>query len=278
MNSAILLHQADACVRESVHSADGTRIAFTRVGSGPAVVFVHGSLSVGADWLGIAQHLAPRFTCFLMDRRGYGDSQRGSNHSPAPYSIDQEYEDVSAVLAAAGPGTALAGHSYGAICALGAALRSPVRRLVAYEPPLPVAGPIAGEHFAPFAAAVAEGRYDDALALGLRNFVRLPTARVHTMRGSRGWPLLAARIPAWERELRAMDAFPVSVDPFAAIDCPTLLLLGSESSAHPFHHATAALHRALPHVQLIGLDGLNHMALRSSRELLAQHIGQFLAS
>jgi pimeloyl-ACP methyl ester carboxylesterase len=274
LNSAILLHQADECVRQSVHSADGTRIAFTRVGSGPAVVFVHGSLSVGADWLGIAQHLAPRFTCFLMDRRGYGHSERGSS----AYSIEQEYEDVSAVLAAAGPGAALAGHSYGAICALGAALRSPVRRLVAYEPPLPVAGPIAGEHFAPFAAAVAEGHYDDALALGLRNFVRLPAARVHTMRSSRGWPLLAARIPAWERELRAMDAFSASVDAFAAIDCPTLLLLGSESSAHPFHHATAALHRTLPHVQLIGLDGLNHMALRSSRELLAQHFGQFLSA
>lgn len=274
MNTAILLRQADECVRESVHSADGTRIAFTRVGSGPAVVFVHGSLSAGSDWLGIAQHLAPRFTCFLMDRRGYGHSERGAS----AYSLDREYQDVSAVLAAAGPSAALAGHSYGAICALGAALHTPVRRLVVYEPPLPVAGPIAGEQFAPFAAAAAEGRFDDALALGLRNFVRLPAARVHAMRTSSGWPRLAACIPAWVHELRAMDALPYDVSPYADIACPTLLLLGSESADHPFHRATAALHGALPHVQLIGLDGLNHMALRSARELLARHIGKFLAA
>ena len=132
---------APAAVTEGlVHSADGTRIAFRRLGSGPAVVFVHGSVSTHIDWMPVARLLADRFTCFVMDRRGRAKSGEGVG----PYSIEREYEDIDAVLAAAqtetGSEAALVGHSYGAICALGVAMRHLVPRLVLYEPPLPVGG------------------------------------------------------------------------------------------------------------------------------------------
>src|SRR5262245_57075147 len=35
---------------EVTRSADGTSIGFVQLGAGPAVVFVHGSLSTGDDW------------------------------------------------------------------------------------------------------------------------------------------------------------------------------------------------------------------------------------
>ena len=81
-----------------MRSADGTRIGYRRLGSGPAVVMVHGSVSTHTDWMPAARLLSDRFTCFAMDRRG----RRGSGFGHGPYSIEREYEDVCAVLDAAG--------------------------------------------------------------------------------------------------------------------------------------------------------------------------------
>ena len=78
-------------------SADGTRIGFRRLGVGPAIVMVHGSVSTHTDWMPAARLLASRHTCYVMDRRG----RRSSGAGHAPYAIEREFEDVCAVLKAA---------------------------------------------------------------------------------------------------------------------------------------------------------------------------------
>ena len=56
-----LLDQVAAGIAEGwVRSADGTRIGFRRLGRGPAVVFVHGSVSTHTDWMPVAELLANR--------------------------------------------------------------------------------------------------------------------------------------------------------------------------------------------------------------------------
>ena len=259
---------------EFVRSKDGTRIAFNRFGEGPAIVFVHGSLSQGADWLGVATCLSQGFTCFLMDRRGHERSESGSSS----YSIAREYEDVLAVLSVAGPDASLVGHSFGAICAMGAALRASVHRLVLYEPPLPIGGLVAGENLAPYCRAVADGRLDDALEIGLKKFVQLPGEHVRAMRSSRSWPRLASLAPTWPRELKAMDGLAADADAYADLTCPTLLLLGTESPEHPFRHAMSALLKTMPNVRIASLDGQSHMAMRAAQSLLAQQISEFVST
>ena len=261
-------------IHEYVRSPDGTRIGFSRFGSGPAVVFVHGSISRGADWLGVVSCLAHRFTCLTMDRRGYGRSDPGS----PSYSIDREYDDIVAVLTAAGSDASLVGHSYGAICSLGAALRSSVHRLVLYEPPLPIGGLIAGNDLAPFCTAVSDGRLDDALEIGLEKFVRLPIEHVHAIRSSSTWARLVALISPWPRELQALDDLAGDAEAYTGITCPTLLLLGTESSEHPFRNAIAALHGVLPNVRNALLAGQGHMAMRTAQVLLAQQIARFVTA
>jgi pimeloyl-ACP methyl ester carboxylesterase len=65
------------------------------------------------------------------DRRGRGDS----GDTP-PYSIDLEYEDLAAVLDAAGGSAALVGYSGTGNIALEAAARGlPVGKLALWEPP-----------------------------------------------------------------------------------------------------------------------------------------------
>lgn len=208
-----------------------------------------------------------------MDRRSHAHSGPGVSD----YSIEREYEDVWAVMDVAGPDAILAGHSFGAICAMGAALLRPVPRLVLYEPPLPVRGPIAGEYLAPYIRAIAEGDVDTALAIGLSKFTRLGDEAILAMRASRAWPRLRILAPSWINELRAMDSRPRSVEHYRALTCPTLLLNGSVSPEHPMQDASRALAETLPNVRVETLIGQGHMALRDAPQMVARLIADFLA-
>ena len=234
---------------------------------------VHGSIATHTDWMSVARLLSRRYTCFAMDRRGRSHSGAGT----LPYSIEREYEDVCAVLEAAGPGAFLAGHSFGAICAMGAALLHPVPRLVIYEPPLPTGGPIAGEHRMAYARAIADGDPDTALEIGLSNITRLSAAAIAAMRATNAWPRLRTLAASWVREMEAVDALPASVDHYRAIACPTLMLRGSLSPEHPLKDASRALAQVLPNVRVEMLMGQGHWALREAPEMVARLIADFLA-
>jgi pimeloyl-ACP methyl ester carboxylesterase len=99
-----------------------------RLGSGPLVVLVHGSV-VGAKVTWRRQlPLASRWTLCLANRPGFGDSpplERGDFEAEAPL--------IAALLAG---GAHLVGHSYGAIIALYAAAlgADSVRSLIVSEP------------------------------------------------------------------------------------------------------------------------------------------------
>lgn len=277
MTTTLQQHAPAAVAEGSVHSADGTRIAFRRLGRGPAVVFVHGSVSTHTDWMPVARLLADRFTCYAMDRRGRAKSGEGIG----PYSIDREYEDIEAVLAAAktetGSDSMLVGHSYGAICALGTAMRHPAPRLVLYEPPLPAGGLIAGENLAPYARAIAEGDLDRALELGLASFPRMPAAAIAILRASRAWPHLRTLAKSWIRELEAMDAQSPDLTHYHSLSCPSMLLVGSLSPEHPMLDAARALAEVLPGVRVEWLLGQGHGATRAAPEMVARLIREFLA-
>src|SRR5258708_8829995 len=85
-------------ISEVARSADGTSIGFLRLGSGPALLFVHGSLSSGESWLPVATAMAGRFTCYVMDRR-----RRGRSGDTADYSLQRECEDIKPLLQSPGP-------------------------------------------------------------------------------------------------------------------------------------------------------------------------------
>jgi len=277
MTTTQMEHVSLAVAEGAVCSADGTRIGFRRLGSGPGVVFVHGSVSTHTDWMPVAKLLADHFTCFAIDRRGRAKSGEGVG----PYSIEREYEDIEAVLDAAktatGSDAALVAHSFGAICALGAAMRHPVARLVLYEPPFPVGGLIAGENLAPYARALADGDPDRALELGLASFPRMPAAAIIKLRTSRAWPHLRTLAKSWIRELEAKDALSADVEEYRALSCPSMLLMGSLSPEHPMQDASRALAEVLPGVRVEPLLGQGHGAMRMAPEMVARLIREFLA-
>ena len=117
---------------ERVISEDGTPIAVWRSGEGPPLVLLHGAAADHSRWSPVLPALEGRFTVLAVDRRG-----RGQSGDPDEYAIEREYEDLVAVVEAAGDGVNVLGHSYGGICALEAALLTDrIRKLIVYEPPM----------------------------------------------------------------------------------------------------------------------------------------------
>jgi dihydrofolate reductase len=100
----------------TVRSADGTTISYTRAGQGPPLILVDGALcsrSFG-PMPKLAEQLAPHFTVYTYDRRG-----RGESGDTQPYEPDREIEDLEALVALAGDTVYLHGTSSGAALALG---------------------------------------------------------------------------------------------------------------------------------------------------------------
>ena len=72
-------------------SADGTKIAYTRTGSGPALVLVDGAMCYRGSSPNdaLAKELAAHFTVYTYDRRG-----RGESTDTGPYAVEREVEDL----------------------------------------------------------------------------------------------------------------------------------------------------------------------------------------
>ena len=238
---------------------------------GPPIVFVHGSVSTYTDWMPVAHLLAPRFTCYAMDRRGRNRSGDG-----AAYSIEREYEDVLAVLAAAGPGAFLAGHSYGAICALGAALRRPVPRMVIYEPPFSAGGPTAVEHVVSYRRAIEEGNTDRAVEIIFRHFIRLSEDEIAAMRHTRAWSHLRHLAPTWVRETRGGGRAALQRRALPGHYLPHAHTRGRRKPGAPLAGFIARPGRVLPNGRVVRLPGQSHFAMRAAPELVAGVIGEFL--
>ena len=120
-----------APISEFVTSSDGTAIAYTRSGTGPAIVIVSGMLNDRRKLQGLAQALSMDFTVFHFDRRG-----RGESADCGTYSIAREIDDIAALIEAAGGSATVYGHSSGAgLAAHAASTGLPIESLVLHEPP-----------------------------------------------------------------------------------------------------------------------------------------------
>ena len=113
---------------QNAHAVSSGDLEVVRIGSGPPVVLVHGSV-VGANRTWRRQRaLAERWTLIMPNRPGFGGSPplpRGDFEAEAPL--------IAELL---GDGAHLIGHSYGAVIALYAAALRPaaVRSLIVSEP------------------------------------------------------------------------------------------------------------------------------------------------
>jgi pimeloyl-ACP methyl ester carboxylesterase len=264
-------------VSRKVVSSDGTEIAYWSSGAGPPLVLVHGGLGDHTRWDALRPHLEPHVTVHAMDRRG-----RGGSGDHRDYALQRESEDVAAVVDAvaelSGSPVDVYCSSFGGLCAFGAvALTSNLRRLVLYE----AWPPVHPDAFAPPAGCVermedqlAQGNSEAALELAYRELVGLTEKELAEIRAQPSWPARVAAAHTIPREERAFASATFDPEQAAAIDLPTLLLVGTESPAWGTEARTVAT--ALPDARIVHLEGQGHVADLLAPEVVAERLLTFL--
>jgi pimeloyl-ACP methyl ester carboxylesterase len=241
---------------EKVTSADGTVIAYDRVGDGPALIVCVGALCTRSTFVAPGD-LARQFTVVTYDRRGRGDS--GDTGSVA---AEREYEDLAAVAAGAGAGTPFVfGHSSGAAIALRAvAAGLPVAGVVAYEAPFgnddtPVPAVDPDERIRELVGA---GRSREAVVFWMTEVTGLSDQALGQLDGA-PWVTALEPLAATLPYDLAVTAGGVPEAELGKITAPVLIIGGSESPAW-FRRSVAEQATAIPGAQLTMLDGFGHNA------------------
>ncbi|MGH2744572.1 MAG: alpha/beta fold hydrolase [Gammaproteobacteria bacterium] len=253
-----------------VTAPDGVRLAVEVGGRGPALVMVHGAGSARWGFELVRPLLEPRFTVWELDRRGRGDSQDGDG-----YSLEREFDDVAAVVRAAGDGAFLFGHSYGGLLAAGAAgLLEGLQRLVLYEPPM--GGVLADEAWVRrFEAGLANGERREAVRGFLHDVGGYSHVEIDAMEGTPAWERRLVVAPTVPRELRAERALSSDGLRLDRLDLACLLLVGSRSPDWA-RRSTEAFAAAIPGAEVRTLQGHGHGAALSGPGVLAAELEGFL--
>jgi pimeloyl-ACP methyl ester carboxylesterase len=243
-------------------SKDGTRIAFTRAGQGPAVIFVDGALCYRASGPSgpVADLLKEHFTVFTYDRRG-----RGESGNTVPYAVQREVEDIAALIGEAGGSAMLCGVSSGAVLALEAAnqLRG-VTSLALYEAPFIVDdthAPMPADFLTRLDDAVASDRRSDAVRMFLE-LVGLPWFGIAIMRLLPVWKKLTAVAHTLPYDITIVgpnqQGQPLSAARWNRATMATLAVDGGKSPAY-MRNGMRALADVLPNATYRTLPGQTHM-------------------
>ncbi|MFC6155369.1 alpha/beta fold hydrolase [Kribbella jiaozuonensis] len=252
----------------SVVSADGTTIGFRRLGSGPDVILLHGSMLAAQDFMQLAEALAGDFTVTVPDRRGRGLS---GPHG-ADYGIDREVEDLQALLKEAGASRVF-GLSSGALIGLRTARVSPaIEKLALYEPPLDVNGSVPVDWVPRYRRELADGKIAAALVSTLKGlqadrvfttvprFILVPPLNValRFQRTAKGDDVpIPALVPTMAGDMQLIDELAGTAKDYASVDADVLLLAGSRSPAY-FGRSLDELTAVLPRSARITIPKLDH--------------------
>jgi pimeloyl-ACP methyl ester carboxylesterase len=221
----------------------------------------------------LAPLLAERFTVYMYDRRG-----RGESGDTPPFAKEREIEDLGALIGAAGGSAALLGLSSGGALALEAAAAGlPVTGVVAYEPPYvePDGATRGREHPRRLQELLASGERGGAVKYFMRAMVGVPSPVVVMMRLMPGlWRKLAAVAHTLPYDCAAMGDFTVPAARLAAVKIPALVMHGSKTNPR-LKRAAAAVAAAIPGARARTLDGQRHDV---SAAALAPAVAEFLRS
>lgn len=284
---------SDATTASQTHvvSADGTCIGYLQQGRGPGLVLVQGAGGTAHNYADLARALSPSFTVYRPDRRGRGMSPKP--YEPA-HEIARDVEDVDAVLDHTGAHQVF-GLSSGAMITLAAAKTLPrITRAAVYEPPFYPDG-ISRAGIERLNAEIERGDLPAALVSALQvaetapaplRLLPTPAARllariVFLLDDRRSGPSVRLRdlLPGIRYDFNVVAAMEGTMETFASLDKPMLLLSGTKSAAY-LRHSIRQLVHTLPDACHVELPGLGHSgAWNTNRghgpQLVATELEQF---
>lgn len=255
-----------------IQSKDGTLIACWRSGSGQPLLLVHGTTADHSRWPSVLPAFEEEFTVYAIDRRG-----RGESGDTAPYAIEREFEDIAAVIDSIDEPVNVLGHSYGALCVLGAALLTTnIRRMILYEPYIYYGMDVYPPGVADLIEALVDaGDRDEAVSVMFRELVRMSDQEIEELRALPSWKVRVAAAHTIARETRAEEQYVFEPDVFRRLTIPALLLQGGESPDF-LKQSTALVHRTLPDSRIAVMSGQQHIAMNTAPGLFASEAIGFL--
>jgi pimeloyl-ACP methyl ester carboxylesterase len=251
-----------------VSSADGTKIGYRTLGSGPDVVLLHGAMESAHSHMGMARALADRFRVHLPDRRGRG----ASGPFPEDYGIHTEVADLAAVVGETGASRVF-GVSEGGLIVLAAAREFPaIRKVAVYEPALITEGTAYTSWLARYDREMADAKVADALVTSMAGLRlgppawfprRLLIAATSVMMKSQdkkavpGEPTMRQLAPTLHYTGLLLAEMTGQVAGFADVSADVLLLSASKGLSW-LRPGFDALAKALPSVTRHEFAGLDH--------------------
>jgi pimeloyl-ACP methyl ester carboxylesterase len=252
----------------TVESRTGSKIACWSVGAGPPILLVHGTTCDRTNWALIEDALAGQFTVITMNRVG----REGSSPQPSSYQLEDEFEDVVAVLDWIGEPVHLVGHSAGGLCALGASRRSTgVRSLTLYEPP-----PGGGEDdLAGLFRDLLASEPPDAVVRFFMQGAGESDDELDRLAETPAWPAMVGLAPTIPAELEALRGYRFEAADFARLQTPVLLMSGGAGNPL-FRVVLDGLAEVLPSVTRAELEAQRHMAPLLAPEQFGSALTQFV--
>jgi pimeloyl-ACP methyl ester carboxylesterase len=257
---------------QRIPSPTGATVSYETYGSGPPLVLVHGAFSDHkTNWEFVKPLFEEQFTVYAIARRGRGETEATQGHS-----LEDESNDVVAVIQSIGAPVFLLGHSYGAQTALAAAAQIPdrVRKLVLYEPAWPRV--VGQEALARLEALAQAGDWDGLAVTFFRDQLSVPVEELNELRATELWPPIIADAQASLGDLRALSRYDFNAERFRELRVPVLLQIGTESPRDLY--VTDALAAVLPDVRIQELPGQAHEGMTTAPQMYAEAVSRFLLS
>jgi pimeloyl-ACP methyl ester carboxylesterase len=250
---------------------DGTRLWYEELGSGAPVVCLHEGVTDGRVWLPFARVVATTHRVVVLDRRGYGRSDRWDGpFAPA--------DDVVCVLAEIGVERAsVVGGSAGGAVALATALEHPdrVEKVVvcaSHAPGQPVEIEAPAELEARWEDAVARRDYDAMAEVDLATWA--PLGADDELR-SVFRENAEASFAEDEEEPKRWPESPV-IERLGEIRAPVLVVTGGRDQSG-FERAADELVAGLPNARRARIADADHLVAWRRPDELARLVREFLA-
>ncbi|MFC3502054.1 alpha/beta fold hydrolase [Micromonospora krabiensis] len=267
---------------ERITARDGARLALHSTGAGPGIVVVHGGGVTIDVYQRLAARLADRFTVHLYNRRGRGDAPPRSE----PYTLDQDIDDLAAVLEHTGARNVI-GHSSGGLIALRAALRLPIDRLALYDAAVSVDGGFPTDWIESAREALRSGDTARGLAISAAAInpqmpgSRLPLAvQVALVRLFLRTPIgrtMGDLLPMTLDETEQVRRHDGPAEQWAGVTAEVLLACGADGPPY-YVDLDEALARALPHARTVRIPRGGHDAINRAPRGLVDTFAAFFAA
>ena len=262
----------------SLDLPEGKKLSYREEGSGPPLVLVHGSPGDSRSWGRVMPHLRNRFRVLAVDLPGYGGSDKVADEPKGRAAVMGAA--VARLIESCGQAVGVAGHSYGGVVALQAALQAragSIDRLTLFEPVFmrgleltrDPALAAATAHFDDYVGRVAAGE-DGAVRrmvdywFGDGAFARLPDPVRIYLNANAGLNAL---------DVRSAFNDIATAEQLAAFDVPVVMAYG-DRSPEVVPAIGRALVKLMPQARMEAIAGANHGMLDFHAETVAKLIAE----